>query len=143
MTKPTQEELQTLWEKVKTRNNPFSDKNYIIYEEVSADYGVTRLDIHPDSLNPHGMVHGGCLFTLADNACGLAVHSDGRRYVTQNGNLHFISNQNQGTLSAIANVRHRGKATCVVHVDIVGIENRLIATGEFSFYCINQNSEKK
>lgn len=118
--------------------NRFIHHNFITMEEVSMDKAVGRLDIHPESLNPNDMVHGGAIYALADNVCGLVVHADGRRHVTQNGNLHFISNQNQGVLRATATVRHRGKTTSVVSLEVVGQSKRLVATGEFSFYCIGE-----
>ncbi len=128
---------QQLQKALKERKNPFTNYNHISTVEVGMDYAVTELDIHPESLNPLGMVHGGCLYTLADNACGTAIHTDGRHYVTQSGNLHFVANQGQGVVQAKAVVRHRGKSTGVLSVEITNEENRLLATGEYAFYCLD------
>lgn len=75
---------------------------------------------------------------MADNASGFAAHSDGRSYVTQSGSLHFIRNRSEGEIRAEARVRHRGRATCLVSVDICDEQGILLATGEFAFFCIGE-----
>ena len=120
------------------QSNAFMVHNHIQMDKMETDHAVFRLNICPESWNPMGMVHGGAMYTLADNAAGAAAYSDGRVYVTQSGTLHFLRNQSEGVLLAEARVRHRGKMTCVVTVDITGDEGTLIATGDFSFFCIGK-----
>ena len=45
------------------------------------DHAVVRLNIKPESKNSYGMVHGGAIYAMADNATGFAAHTDGRNYV--------------------------------------------------------------
>lgn len=118
--------------------NAFMNHNYIEMELLEPGHSVFRLDIRPESKNPYGMVHGGAIYTMADNATGSAVHTDGRYYVTQNSALHFLRNQSEGTVRAEAWVRHRGSSTCLVNVDITGEGGKLIATGEFTFFCVDK-----
>lgn len=125
----TQERLQ---------KNAFMHHNFIEMESVKPDEAVFTLSIRPESRNPYGMVHGGAIYTLADNATGAAAHTDGRFYVTQTSSLHFLRNQGTGVVRAAARVRHRGKATCLVVVDITGENQRLLATGEFTFFCVDK-----
>ena len=81
---------------------------------------------------------GGAIYTLADNATGVAAHTDGRYYVTQTSALHFLRNQSVGTVRATACVRHRGKSTVLTAVDITGEGGKLLATGEFTFFCVDK-----
>ena len=120
------------------RNNVFSSYNHIVMESVEPDSAVLRLDIRPESKNPHGMVHGGAMYTMADSAAGTAVHTDGRLHVTQSSSLSFLGNQAEGTIWAKARIRHRGKTTSLITVDIVGEGDRLLATGDFTFFCIGE-----
>lgn len=126
----------------KTRNrltmNAFMLHNHIELESVGPDRAAFRLTIRPESRNPYGMVHGGAIYTLADNATGAAAHTDGRYYVTQTSSLHFLRNQSEGTVRAEARVRHRGRSTCLVEVDITGTDEVLLATGEFTFFCVDK-----
>ena len=84
------------------------------------------------------MVHGGALYTMADDAAGAAAHTDGRHYVTQNGNLHFLKNQGSGTIRAEGRIRRRGQATCLAVVDITNEGGELLATGDFSYFCVDK-----
>lgn len=122
----------------KERANHFATYNHIEMVSTEPDRAVFRLVIRPESKNAYGMVHGGAIYAMADNATGFAAHTDGRRYVTQNSDLHFLGNQPEGTLYARAQVRHRGRSTCLVDVDITGEGDKLIATGEFTFFCVDR-----
>ncbi len=132
--------MDELEQRVREREekNGFMQHNYIELESVEKDRAVFRLTIRPESRNPYGMVHGGAIYTLADNATGVAAHTDGRYYVTQTSALHFLRNQSVGTVRATACVRHRGKSTVLTAVDITGEGGKLLATGEFTFFCVDK-----
>ena len=76
---------------------------------------------------------------MADDAAGAAAHTDGRHYVTQNGSLHFLKNQPSGIIRAEGRVRRRGKATCLAVVDITNEDGELLATGDFSYFCVDND----
>ena len=124
-------------ETLKLGANAFTAYNFIKLESAEPDRVVYRLDIRPESRNPFGMVHGGALYTLADDAAGGAAHSDGRHYVTQHGDLHFLDNRAHGTVRAAGRVRHRGRSTVLVDVEITDGAGALLATGAFSYFCVN------
>lgn len=121
------------------KKNGFMQYNHIEMERVEPDCAVFRLEIRPESKNIYGKVHGGAIYTLADNATGSAAHTDGRHYVTQNGSLHFLKNQGDGIIRAVARVRHRGRSTVLVDVEVLGTDDLLLAAGEFSFFCIDRD----
>ena len=118
--------------------NAFTAHNFIALESVEPDCAVYRLEIRPESWNPFGMVHGGALYTLADDAAGGAAHSDGRYYVTQHGDLHFLDNRAHGTIRATGRIRHRGRSTVLVDVEITDEAGALLATGAFSYFCVDR-----
>lgn len=122
----------------RTEKNAFAVYNHIELEFVEPDHAIYRLEIRPESKNPYGVVHGSAIYTMADNATGYAAHTDGRYYVTQTSSMHFLRNQTHGIVRADARVRHRGKTTCLVDVDILGEDNRLLATGDFTFFCVDK-----
>ena len=132
-----QEEKQL--QELRLRENAFTRHNFFVLETVERDRAVFKLTIRPESKNPYGMIHGGAIYTLADNATGTAAHTDGRYYVTQTSALHFLRNQSEGTVRATATVRHRGRSTVLTAVDITGDDGKLIATGEFTFFCVDKD----
>ncbi|MDD3346090.1 PaaI family thioesterase [Oscillibacter sp.] len=129
---------EKLLEHVKQRDSMNTFMHYNFNERVAMepDYAVCKLEVRPESLNPFGMIHGGAICTLADNAAGVAAHTDGRLYVTQNSTFYFMGNQRSGTIYATARVRHRGRSTVLIQVDITGDNEKLLATAEFSMFCV-------
>lgn len=133
-----QEKKQEEELRIRLRKNAFSIHSHMELESLEQDRAVYRLNISEESMNPYGMVHGGALYTLADDAAGTAAHSDGRCYVTQSGNLHFLDNRAHGVIRAVGTVRHRGRSTVLIAVDIVSEDGAILATGEFSYFCVNR-----
>ena len=119
------------------RHNPFVQLIGVEIVEVAPDRSLLRLELRPETMNPHGLVHGGALFTLADNAAGCASSTDGRTYVTQAGEIHFLHTQASGAVLAEALVKHRGRSTVLVEVTLTGEGGRLLATAIFTYFCVD------
>lgn len=120
------------------QRDPHSVSNGIHLVSATADHVRLQMTIRPESRNIYGMTHGGALFALADDAAGTAAHTDGRTHVTQNATLHFLRNQPEGVLTAEAVVRHRGGSTCLVDVDLRNTDGVLLASGSFSYFCVDK-----
>ena len=133
------DQVEKQLKELRLRENAFTRHNHFELEAVERDRAVYKLEIRPESKNPYGMVHGGALYTMADDAAGAAAHTDGRHYVTQNGSLHFLKNQPSGIIRAEGRVRRRGKATCLAVVDITNEDGELLATGDFSYFCVDND----
>ena len=118
--------------------NALMEHNFMEVAELTPDRAVTSLTIRPEVRNPYGVAHGGALYTLADNATGMVAHMDGRSYVTQSSNMYFLQNQTEGVIRAEATVKRRGRTTCLVEVDITGENGKLLASGTFVHFCVDQ-----
>ncbi len=103
---------------------------------LETDRAVVRLEPGRQHLNPYGIVHGGVYATMADTAAAIAARTDGRDYVTQCSSLNYLHSQSEGMLRAEARVRHRGRSTCVVEVEVTGTDGKLLATGTMTFFCL-------
>ena len=84
--------------KEKEQQNRFTAYNHIEMVMIEQDHAIFRLNICPESKNSFGMVHGGAIYAMADNATGFAAHTDGRNYVTQTSSLHFPCAPSNDTL---------------------------------------------
>ena len=122
-------------EKKISKANAFMRHNHIRVEPAGPDRAQAILDIVPESRNPYGILHGGAFYTLADCACGCACRMDGRKYVTLQGGLNFLKSVSEGRVTAQATVRHRGRTTCLVEVEITAETGALLAKGDFTFFC--------
>ena len=118
--------------------NAFALINGIQTSSPGPDRGESVLHLGPNSLNPYGLLHGGAYYTMADCAGGCACRTDGRYYVTLHGGIDFIRSARSGVVTARAVVRHRGRSTCQAAVDITDENGVLLATGDFTFFCISQ-----
>ena len=120
------------------RANAFAIHNNVIIRQLELGKAEAQLTMGPAHLNPYGKLHGGAYYTLADCAGGTACRTDGRNYVTLHGGLNFIRSARSGTVTARAVVRHRGRSTCQADVEITDESGALLATGDFTFFCIGQ-----
>lgn len=68
----------------------FSYENGIYVTKVEPGRAEGVLEVGPDSINPHGMVHGGALATLADTVGGSCACATGRRCVTASSSMEFL-----------------------------------------------------
>ena len=118
--------------------NAFALHNHIVLEEAENGRVVLSMNIHEESKNPLGIVHGGAFYTMADSAAGIAANLGERRYVTQNSTMHYLANCREGTVRAEAKVSHGGRSTCIVQADVRSETGKLLATGEFSFFSLDR-----
>ncbi len=76
--------------------------------EAGEGRAVTRMTVHEDMLNGHGLAHGGLIFALADTAFGCACNSFGPVTVGSSADIVFIAPARAGdVLQADAVLRTR------------------------------------
>lgn len=122
----------------KLKKDYYMQTNHISLVSVKPDYAKLSMEVTDVSLNGFGCVHGGVLFGLADTAAGAAAFTDGRHYVTQSGNFHFIGNVASGVVFAEGNVVHRGKTITVVEVKVFSEEGKLLGNGTYGMFSVNK-----
>ena len=116
--------------------NAFMRHNGISVTEITSEHAVAVLHVAPESLNPYGCLHGGAYFTMADAASGALARYDGRSYVTISSSFNFIRPVSSGQVTAMANLRHRGRTTCLTSVSVTDEAGNLLACGDFTFFCV-------
>ena len=68
----------------------FSYENGIVITQVEPGLARGELTVGPNSVNPHGTVHGGALATLADTVGGCCACSKGGSCVTATSSLEYL-----------------------------------------------------
>ena len=122
--------------------DPFSTRNNI---RVTATYedgsGEGELIVTRESLNPHGIVHGGCLAALADSVGGWTASSaQPRNSATASYTLNFLRPA-MGTNQKIrcrATPEKTGRTLSVYHVSLTDDEGLEVATGNFTFFMMDK-----
>ena len=121
-----------------TRANAFALFNGVHIRQTGEGIAEASLEIGPNSLNHYGVLHGGAYYTRADCAAGAACRTDGRKSVTLHGSLDFIRSAKEGRVTARAEVKHRGRTTCLVSVEISGPDGTEYASGHYTFLWTGQ-----
>lgn len=109
--------------------------------ELCVDHAEMELEVKPGMINPHGQLHGGIYFIIADCAAGYCAHADGNKYVTLNADVHFMKPTNHGVIKAVARIMHRGRTTCVLHVQVSGEDGTVLLESTFTMYRIPEQYE--
>lgn len=81
---------------------------------------------------PYGIVHGGAYAAMAESlasaATYLAVRGDEKLAMGLSNVTNFFRPVSEGTVSAVATRRHKGRTTWIWDVDFTDGEDRLCAT---------------
>lgn len=68
----------------------FSYESGVLVTRVEPGFAQGVLEVGPNSINPHGKVHGGALATLADTVGGCCACSKGGLCVTSSSTMEFL-----------------------------------------------------
>lgn len=112
----------------------FSYENGIALTKVQPGYGEGILHVQPTSRNPHGTVHGGCLYTLADTVAGSTACAHGASCVTVSGTLEFLRPAAGAHIRCVATPKKEGHTLSVMQVVLTNDSDVVVATGTFTFF---------
>ena len=96
------------------------------------------LTVGPDSINPHGKVHGGALAALADTVGGNCACAPGRSCVTASQSMEFLRPAEGPYITCVATPKKEGHTLSVIQVELSNAEGKLVATGTFTFFMMDQ-----
>lgn len=112
----------------------FSYENGIIVTHVEP--GLARGELHagPNSINPHGQIHGGALAALADTVGGCCACSRGGNCVTSSSSMEFLRPANGPVIYCQATPKKLGRRLSVVQLVLTNSQGKEVATGTFTFF---------
>lgn len=112
----------------------FGPKSRAIVTRAGNGEAEGEMEIHTDTCNPMGIVHGGALFTLADTVAGTAAFTTGRTCVTLDTNFQFLSAAKGDKVYCTAKPKKLGRTIVVYDVSLTDSLDRPVASGTFTFY---------
>ena len=89
-----------------------------------------RLTVADRVRQPFGIVHGGAMAALAESVTSRATYEAVKPEmiaVGQSNETKFLRPVSEGTIDAVARVRHRGRTTWIWDVEMSDAEGRLCA----------------
>lgn len=133
----TQAQQRDYFEKLMRNVN--ETRGFVKYSGVK----ITRLErgrcegelaVTPDSCNYLGIVHGGCLTTLADTVAGVAARSTGGKTVTLSCNMNFLRPAAGPVIRCVAEPEKLGRQVSVFHCTLTNDAGQPVASGQFTFF---------
>ena len=120
----------------RTVNTPhqFSYENGVTVTRVEPGRAEGILEVGPNSINPHGNVHGGALATLADTVGGCCACSKGGICVTASSTMEFLRPAWGGRIYCEATPKKLGRKLSVIQVTLTDEQEKVVATGTFTFF---------
>jgi len=114
-----------------------------IVNKGSADgHAVYALDVRPELLNPHGVLHGGAVYTMVDYSMGgatMSVLPEGEICATIEIKISYLAGVREGTLECVTDVLKRGRNVVFLESKVRDNRGRLVATATGSFAVIRQS----
>ncbi len=108
-------------------------------EEEGEGYARLSLTLEEKHMNPNGVVHGGVLTTLMDEACAHAVHAsgvlkDGASHACIEMNVSFLAGARVGDqLSFEGRTLRVGRSVAFTEAEVRRNEDTLMGKGRFTF----------
>ncbi len=105
----------------------------LVVDSLDLEAGEVRahVDVEAHHKQPGGLVHGGVFASIAEGLTSystyLAVSPDGKSAQGLSNQTSFLRPILDGTVHAVARVRHRGRTTWVWEVEITDDQQRLCA----------------
>ena len=98
-----------------------------------------RLDVTPDLLNPHGVLHGGAVYTMVDNSMGgatMAALPEGQICATIEIKINYLAGVRGGTLTCTTDIVKQGRKVVFLESRVLDDAGKLVATASGSFAVI-------
>lgn len=87
----------------------------------NAGFAQGVLEVGPNSINPHGKVHGGALATLADTVGGCCACSKGGLCVTSSSTMEFLRPADGPRIFCTATPKKMGYHLSVIQVELTNV----------------------
>ena len=130
--------------------NPFCELIGLNFIKVSKGYSQCVLEVNENLFNPHKVLHGGIMYSMADTGMGGALYTyldKTELCATIEIKINYFKAVSSGTLTCDTKVIHKGKTSAVMESEITN-DGQLVAKaiGTYSiFKCkrdIDSNKEK-
>lgn len=122
--------------------NPFACYLDIELLEMREGYVLARVEKQEKLQNIYGDMHGGAIYSVADNLAGIAAASYGYYVTTVNGSIQYLrAVRNVDRIFCEAKVVKAGKTISSVHVDITDGEGTLFDTADFTYFNLRPKDE--
>ena len=133
----TKEEKQRRFDLFKSYDD-FNRHNGLRLVDLDDGEATVEVTLRKEGLNPHGIAHGGLIFTLCDVATGVAARTGGRNTVSQDASIYFLRpGTNTEKLIAKGRVLKEGRTTGYAEAEVFTDDGKLVAKAGVTVHYID------
>jgi len=122
--------------------HPFGELIGLEFTRCEGGFSRGVLEVDERHLNPHNVVHGGVIYTMADTGMGGAVYSclsEGELCATVEIKIVYIAPVISGSLTCDTRLVHRGKRIALLESEVKNGEQLVAkATGTYSLFKVGE-----
>jgi acyl-CoA thioesterase len=122
-----------------TSIGPLAEQLHITNAGAQDGRARYQLQVLPDLLNPHGVLHGGAVYVMVDYSMGgatMSVLPPGEICATIEIKISYLARVTGGTLTAETEIIKRGRRVVFLESKVADESGRLVATASGSFAVI-------
>jgi len=124
---------------LKSKNfNPFGELISLNFTEVKKGYSQCILKVNEKLFNPHKVLHGGVIYSMADTGMGGALFTMLNKFelcTTVEIKINYFKPVISGMLTCNTNVVHKGKKIAVIESEVLNNGNIVAkAIGTYSIF---------
>ena len=117
--------------------NPFCEMIGLEFTELDKGYSKCRLEITDTLLNPHQVLHGGAIYTMADTGMGGALYGlleENETCASVEIKISYIKSIRNGLLECTTRVIHKAKSIAFLESTVSDHKERMIAAATGTYY---------
>jgi acyl-CoA thioesterase len=118
----------------------FSEHVGLRFTEMDDGYSRGVVEVTEDLKNPHGVVHGGVLYTMADTGMGAAVYTEldaEESCATIEVKINYLQPVEDGTVVCETEAVDKGRSVAYLESELVNDGDTVArATGSYSVFTV-------
>ena len=120
--------------------HPYGELIGLTFTKLDKGYSQCTLNIEKKLLNPHGFLHGGVMYSMADTGMGAALYSlleEKESCATIEVKIAYFKPVSNGVLTCNTKVIHKGRSISALDSEIIHNEKLVAkASGTFSIFSV-------
>ncbi len=124
--------------------NPFGELIGLNFTKVENGYSQCTLEVNQNLFNPHMVLHGGVIYSMADTGMGGALYTmlvENELCATVEIKINYFKAVKSGNLTCNTKVIHKGKRIAVMESEIKNNGNLVAkAIGTYSIFNIKRKT---
>jgi len=118
--------------------HPFAELIGLHFTSIADGHSQCNLEVNGKLMNPHNVLHGGVVYSMADTGMGTALYTrlnEGEMCATVEIKVAYFAAVSSGTLVCNTRVIHKSKAIAVMESEIEN-DGKLVAKamGTYSIF---------